>query len=83
MPHVVVQLPQWAWLVMRSTHDPLHIVRPDAHMHAPVVQTPPSPQLVAHAPQFVTSRIVSTQTRLQSVSPALQRHEPALQVDIA
>ena len=53
----------------------------EAHVavHAPAVQTSPSPHSVSHAPQFVRSESRSRQEPVQSVKPPGQAamHEPS------
>jgi hypothetical protein len=60
----VVQAPQWAGSVLRSTQAPLHSVSPAAQVcwQVPPLQVWPAAQAVPHVPQFLGSVEVLVQT---------------------
>jgi hypothetical protein len=60
--HTVAQSPQWAVLVIRSTHEPSHawVVPPQLLAHLPAVHTSPLPQALPQVPQWAVSDAKST-----------------------
>jgi hypothetical protein len=49
-------------------------------VHAPLEHVPPTPQLMAHAPQFIGSFATFTQWPLHDASPLGHAHTPATHV---
>lgn len=66
---VVPQAPQWAGLVLRVTHEPLHRVPEHVVWHEPLEQTWLDPQATPHPPQFFGSVWVFTQLEPHFASP--------------
>jgi hypothetical protein len=55
LPHVVVQLPQWASSVMWSTHVLLQAMPPFGQVQTPVMHIAPVAQRMPHVPQLASS----------------------------
>jgi hypothetical protein len=87
LPHA----PQWAGLVLGSTHFPAHSTYGARHLlrHAPASQLVLAPGLGSHAlpqpPQFSTSLVASTQLAPQGMRPPAQTkpHFPSTQTALA
>jgi hypothetical protein len=76
------QAPQAALSPFRSTHAPLHAVRPALQVGAqiPAVQTWPAAHTTPHPPQFCGSFVSLTHSPEQPVVPCGHTHDPLLQI---
>jgi len=61
VPQLLMQVPQLAPSVIRSTQWPPHAVVPVGHVQMPAMHIVPAAHVVPHVPQFVPSVIGSTQ----------------------
>jgi len=65
----VVQVPQWAGSLRRSTQTPPHSRLPAGHWHLPVAQNEPPVHLIPQPPQLRSSEAVLVQEPLHEVRP--------------
>jgi hypothetical protein len=68
----LLQVPQWAVLVMLSTQTPPHVVCPVGQPQAPFAHAWPPEQRLPHEPQLVASVSTSGQLLPHCISPAAQ-----------
>jgi hypothetical protein len=68
----LLQVPQWAVVVLVSTQTPPQVVCPIGHPQAPFVHAWPPEQRLPHEPQLVASVSTSGQLLPHCISPAAQ-----------
>jgi hypothetical protein len=73
---VAAQEPQWSGLFERSTHWPLHDVRPGLQVQAPSLQNSALLQVLPQPPQCLGSFFTSRHVPLHSTVPAAHTQEP-------